>query len=421
MKTKFPLGFWNYAQTGTYGSEAVKDWVDCGMTLALSPHFDEEKHDPNDLFLILDECYRQGIRVIIDDKRTLWDDASVDPGSYRKRFKASYESFGKHPATYGFYVGDEPRAVASYPHSKQFDDAIAAYKIQLEIAPELTPFLNLNPYRQGREKDMLLYDSFEKWAEDFVKASGLQFFSYDNYTQLNPQEPEELGIDCYYQNLNMYSKVAKEVGIPFWVTNLSVGHFRYRCPNEDDFRWQLNTSVASGAKCVMWFFFYMRLTRINYRIAPIDEHWERTETYNWLSRVQRSFQHTHGTLMAELIHENTVHCGKAYGGYDLFEENKYPLVKNVKSANGCPSILSFFHDTNGRKYIVIVNNSQTDSDYFTYYFDKSVKGIYRIAWGGTEVDANKNDVVNRYSKTEDGSQNGAWLAPGQMEVYRLEI
>jgi hypothetical protein len=421
MKKKFPLGFWNYVETGVYGPEAVKDWAGCGMTLVHSPHFDIEKHDSENLLKILDECDRQGIKVIIDDKRALWEDASIDPTGYRNKFKAAYDTFGKHPATFGFYIGDEPRAVPSYPHSKQFDDAIVAHTIQLELAPELTPFINLNPYRKGKEKEMLLYDSFEKWAEDFVKASGLRIFSYDNYTQMNPQGPEKQGINDYYENLRMYSKVAKKAGIPFWVTNLSVGHFRYRCPKEDDLRWQLNTSIASGAKCVWWFFFYMRLTRINYRVAPIDEHWERTETFEWLSRVQRSFQHTYGALMAELTHESTVHCEKAYGGYNLFEENEHPIVKKVRSENGVPSVLSFFHDSNGRKYMAIVNNSQTESDYFTYYFKKSVKSIYRIAWGGEEVDASKNDVCNRYSKTDDGSQNSAWLAPGQMEVYRLEI
>jgi len=277
MKKKFPLGFWNYVETGVYGPEAVKDWVDCGMSLVLSPYFDVEKHNTTDLIAILNECERQGIKVIIDDRRVRWDDASVDPNGYRKRFKAAYDDFGKHPATFGFYIGDEPHAVTTYPHSKQFDDAIAAHKIQLELAPELTPFINFLPYRKGREKEMLLCDSFEEWAENFVKASGLRLFSYDNYTQMNPQGPEEEGINCYYENLYMYSKVAKKAGIPFWVTNLSVGHFRYRCPKEDDFRWQLNTSVASGAKCILWFFLYMRHTRINYRVAPIDEHWERSE------------------------------------------------------------------------------------------------------------------------------------------------
>ena len=166
---------------------------------------------------------------------------------------------------------------------------------------------------------------------------------------------------------------------------------------------------------------YMRMLRINYRVAPIDEHWERTETYEWLSRVQRSFQHTYGSLMSELVYEKTLHSYKAYGGYPLFERNRDPIVSKISCDDNLPSILSFFHDCDGRKYMVIVNNSQVQSGYFTYYFDKSVKGIFRIAWGGKEVNAATNDVCNDYCVTDEGLKNSAWLAPGQMEVYRLEM
>ena len=102
MKKKFPLGFWNYVDTGIYGPEAVKDWIDCGMTLVLSPHFNVEKHNPSNLTAILDECKKHNIKVIIDDCRAHWENASIDLEGYRKRFKAAYETFGKHPATFGF-------------------------------------------------------------------------------------------------------------------------------------------------------------------------------------------------------------------------------------------------------------------------------------------------------------------------------
>ena len=36
-KKVFPLGFWNYAKMGTIGENPVKDWVEAGMNLVLSP------------------------------------------------------------------------------------------------------------------------------------------------------------------------------------------------------------------------------------------------------------------------------------------------------------------------------------------------------------------------------------------------
>ena len=66
--------------------------------------------------------------------------------------------------------------------------------------------------------------------------------------------------------------------------NFPIGFWNYRCPNEDDFRWQLNTAIAHGAKGILWFFFYMRYPHDNARLSPIDEHWKRTETFQWLSQ-----------------------------------------------------------------------------------------------------------------------------------------
>ena len=67
--------------------------------------------------------------------------------------------------------------------------------------------------------------------------------------------------------------------------NLLNPHIRYA---------RFHTAVASGMKGILWFFVYMRTPVSNYRLAPIDEFGERTETYTWMSRVNRHFQHQFG-------------------------------------------------------------------------------------------------------------------------------
>ena len=82
----------------------------------------------------------------------------------------------------------------------------------------------------------------------------------------------------YFGCLKMFADAARRHGLPLWITPLAVGHFRYRCPTEDLFRWQVNTAAAHGMTGFVWFFFYMRDPHDNYRVPPIDEHWERVET-----------------------------------------------------------------------------------------------------------------------------------------------
>ena len=48
-------------------------------------------------------------------------------------------------------------------------------------------------------------------------------------------------------------------------------------------------------------------------------------------------------------------------------------------------------------------------------------GYEPTEWGGVEVNCRRNDVCNGFKTDENGvTHNGAWLAPGQMEVFRIE-
>jgi hypothetical protein len=323
----------------------------------------------------------------------------------------------------------------------KMDIALKAVKIQKEICPNKEPFINYNPYYDGNEAS-LGGVNFEDWAHDFTTKSGIKQFSYDAYDQLNPDDATHTGINFYYKNLLKYTTVAKRENLPLWVTNLAVGHFRYRCPTEDDFRWQLNTTVASGANGAWWYFLYLRLPRLNYRLAPIDEYGNRTESYERLARIQNIFQHQFGTLFTNLIHDETYHTGLSFGGYSLLPYNTHKYLKEVVAKNEVPGLVSFFHTKENEIYMAFVNNSQTESDVFTFKFTKNVKEIYRVVYGlppektvltekdekypvfqtkngSYETNCLKNDNANNCFEDNGKLYNSAWLAPGQMEVYRI--
>ena len=149
-KKKYPLGFWNYAAMGTTGPNPVKDWVDCGMNLCLSPRFLPDINAVQEMLELLGDCQKNGVQMIIDDPRAGWAGASTEPEAYRARFQSLLDDYGMHPAVYGYYVGDEPRA-------DQMDDAIAAVQIQREMAPEKVSFINFNPYWDGNEKSLTVW------------------------------------------------------------------------------------------------------------------------------------------------------------------------------------------------------------------------------------------------------------------------
>lgn len=409
---RFPVGFWNYPSIDSMEVSEVKLWADCGMTVTMSPTLPIREDAIKKLQAMLDECTKYGLRLIIRDPRLSWDGAADDPEGYREKFRVSMREFGHHPATYGFFVGDEPST------EKQFRDCKCALRIQKEEAPHLVGFLNFLPYWPGMEKDIFGGKEFSVWAKEFTQDSDCQMMSYDCYTQLNP---EEEGVDRYFLNLNKFMKASKSAGIPLWTTLLSVGHFRYRVPTEDDLRWQFNTAVASGCKGIHWFFFYGQNFR-NYRGAPISPYGEKTIAYDWMKLLHRTFHDNHASLMSALTHKETYHTHKAYGEYELFHENAHAYIKTMESQHNVPGIISFFEDENGKEYIAIVNNSPFESDLFTLSISKQVSRVFLIHQNGEyeeDMRISHHDAI--FEETDSSIRAGVYLAPGQMEIFRLEV
>jgi hypothetical protein len=70
MDKNIRFGFWNYVESGVFGKEVVKDWKAMGFHIPMSFDFDVEKHDKSQMLEILDECEKEGLQLIIRDKRT---------------------------------------------------------------------------------------------------------------------------------------------------------------------------------------------------------------------------------------------------------------------------------------------------------------------------------------------------------------
>ena len=412
MKDDFPIGFWPTGGIDTVELSDVAEWAECGMTLTLMPWYSPDPTRKERMLALLDECQRFGIRLILSDSRATFRGAAKDPESYRAGFAEAVADFGHHPTVFGFHLGDEPV-------HENFEDIKTAVAIQMEVAPHLTPYLNHYPMYHDVLK-LLKCNSYEEWANKILPELKLPIISFDHYTQMNPYGQGE-GVDSYYTSLRTYCEAAKKTGVPMWSVVLSVGHFRYRCPNEDDIRWQLYTSVMHGAKGVLWFYYRMTRSHINYRNAPINELGEKTETWTWLSRQLRLFHKTYGPLMMRLHHQDTWHLGRAYGGWKNWSDETHSwVVKNFISHYRHYGVISRFTDDDGNEYVAILNNDQKESGLFSIVLDPSVKRLWRVCFGGEEHDVATDHWDARYSVT-DHIESGTWLAPGQMEIYRLEI
>lgn len=401
----FPIGFWNYVEAEMQDARAVQDWADAGMTLAMSPSYGPEADQVQRLRSILEAAHERQIQVILCDRRAAWRHLSqVGEDQYRQDFLQAVADLGREPAVFGFSVGDEPNV-------DEFADACRALELQRELAPHLTPFCNLLPWHGGSET-RVGYASWAAYLDAYVEQGRPQLLCYDCYSQMNPGTG---GWDMYFRNLREYWEAGQRHGLPFWTTVLSVGHFNYRCPREDDLRWQINTAAAHGARGILWFFFYMRRPHENYRVAPIDEHGERTETFAWLSRVNRTFLKGPAAVLQRLDLRRVSHVGQTWGGVAPFDGSG--RVIRAHSGGGTPLVVSEFQEPGGAQYVAVVNNSQTDSTRADIWVGGQRPRLHRVGWQGPE------ELVTEELVTEDHGADFAvtrpWLAPGQMELLRV--
>ena len=391
----FPIGAWVYASIDHFDEDRVEEWRELGLTLTLSPSFTTAPDDIAHMRRILDWSQARGIRLILYDPRTM-DYRAAD---YETQARAALADFGDHPATAGFFVHDEPKKEDTAP-------VIAACNTLRRLRPDLEPFVNHFPCMDST-LGVIGFPTWPEYLDHFIRASGVTVASYDCYEQMGSEE----GIAVYYRNLELYRSAAERNGIVFWNTICSVAHFDFRLPTEDDIRWQFYTSLAYGCKGILYFFVYMREPHNNYRLAPVDEFWQRTPLFDSLRRVNRGCLRYWGDLLPRWRLKTVAHWPKA----PVAETRTWQPGKTVASvAAARPHVLiSEFEGPDGESYVMVVNDSQTQTNYITIGFRGDVQPYVR-SWN--HAGEERRNVVCR-----DGSSlHDQHYAPGQAMVFRLE-
>jgi hypothetical protein len=401
---KYPISIWNYTDLkadGEHMTEAeMQSLADAGITVPQSPNFDPA--DPAQkahILKMLDWAAARDMKLILRDPRCMGQ-AGADgkpPADYATGVKAAVADFGKHPALFGFFVGDEGGG-----------DAFAeCQRIQKEIAPHLFPFYNHLP---------AMGPGWDKVLDKYMQLSNSDILGYDCYMQMHNKDGQR-GIDAYFESLRIYREASLRHGVPFWNTALSLGHMMYRSPSLTDLQWQLNTSVAAGANAMVWFFWYLPHPCSNTGIAPIDEFWEKTQTYNDMRRVQQRFHKTYGDLFNRLVSTRVSFYPKACGQGEVFTPDDLVLGIWPAYDGDCPILIGEFTDKEGRRYVMFVNNSQTQTDRVLAKFPLKSK-LYSFSHGceGKEI------LVNDGSKPDpEFLPEWLWLRPGGEMVFRVEL
>ena len=403
----YPIGFWNYVSADVQGPDAVQEWADCGMTLAMGPGYSAESETARQNMLgIMQEAEAKGIQVIHCHQDTNWRSmASLGPEEYRIRAEKALEDFGGYSSLMGFHVGDEPDLYMK----TDYPDVVASFRTLNELAPNLNHFSNFLPWWLGIEQEIYCpEETYEQHLENYVREGGIKQLCYDCYSQM---KPDHAGWERFFHNLLLYRELARKLEISSWTTLLSAGHYDYKAPNEHEYRWQLHAAAAHGMQGVMWFKFYLLRGGGDYHGAPVDEHWERSQSFEWLSRVNRTFNKSLGPKLMELTHQGSWHVGHAFGGWPTLRDDEFISLILAET----PFVYSKFTNASGTSYVLVMNNSPEKAVRAYFRVAKDVKALHRVTWEGNE---REEAFLGTYSEF---SEFGKWFMPAQMELYRVEL
>jgi hypothetical protein len=371
-KPIFPVMAWNYAPNDP---AVLKKMKECGLTVAgfVAPE-------------TLNACQTAGLKGIVSDARTSgYDWTKVDAAVARSNVASVVAETGKHPATYGYYLRDEPGAdffpglatVASYFH---------------EMAPGKWAYINCFP--NYAENWQLQATNYNDYLERFVNTVHPTTLSYDNYSIMDDGSLREV----YWSNLEEMSAVARKYNLPFWNIVLSVGHFSYREPTAADFRFQVYSSLAYGAKGIAYFTYFAPQVG-NYRMAPIDQFGNETANWHNMQNVNLQIQKLAPTLL-QLTCNEVYHFGSIPSGC------KGPSTNCLVSAVGGQMVVGDFTHKDGRRYVMVVNKDVQKSIPCWPQFRKAPKRLQKISpYTGEPVGYEGEQV---------------WLAPGAGVLLRVE-
>ena len=258
------------------------------------------------------------------------------------------------PACWGYMLRDEPN-VAHFAALRQLADEIWAAR------PGKLCYINLFPnYANAAQLGAPTYDEH---VARFVQDVGVRVLSMDHYPRL------QRGSDArkaYCDNLAVMRKYSLQEGIPFWNFFYCMPFGGHEDPSESVIRWQVFTSLAYGAKGVLYFCYYTpgggEFPRGG---AVITRDGRRTRHYDQAQRLNARLKQMGPTLM-QLTSTGVRKLGPKDDARETLAGSGISSLQ--PSANGEYLIGTFSH-ADGRRAVMLCNYDHLYTSWPTVEFD----------------------------------------------------
>ena len=355
---EFLISYWCGPMPDQTTAEAYKEVADANFNVAMPPcaavSLDLNRK-------ILDLCKLQGMTAIIADDRIMAK--SPDDKDFAANLDAVIADYGSHPALYGYFLRDEPNA-ADFPRL----GAVNQYLLKKD--PKHLPYINLFPNYASQEQ--LGNPTYEEHVKQYIEVVKPVLVSYDHYALVGDQERE-----IWWDNLETVRRQCLAHDLPFVVIILSLPHGGYRNPTEADLRWQAYTSLAYGAKGIMYFTYWTPSPQEEWKYdnAIVSYTGKRTEHYPMVKRLNAEMKSL-GRVLVGLKSTGVFHTGKTPMSTTPHGEGSLIATKDQDL------VIGEFVGEKSSKYVMVVNRDLRKSRDVIFTVAKASKVIEILKSGG---------------------------------------
>lgn len=344
VQDRFAIGFWWAPRTTEQLDERYQEIADANFTVVIGTSGTNAAEH-------LKRCERLGLKTILE---------AGGPA----------DKLPDGPACWGYLVADEPGAGAFPELAKRTGEIRQA-------RPGRFGYINLFP--NYAPLGALGTTNYDEHVARFVREVKPEVLSMDHYPLMRPGGDTRA---AYCENLETMRKHSVAAGIPFWNYFYSMPFNDRLDPTEAQIRWQIFTSLAYGAKGVLYFCYWTPgkgaagAGEFPKGGAILTAEGRKTRHYDEARRINVELKNLGPTLMK--LTSTGVHRVNTAATNVQAELAGSPL-RNLKPVAGDPNsefIVGTFHHADGRRAVLLVNHNYS----FT-------------AWPVVEFDADPKDVV----------------------------
>lgn len=256
-----------------------------------------------------------------------------------------------HPALAGYTTIDEPKM-------KDLDRVASLMKKYQSFDKKGISYVNLLSLDTSEK---VMGASFDAYFKKATSVLPLQMLSCTFYPiVLRDGEAERRVNGLWYENLEVYSRRAKELKVPLWAFVLSAsfrhtgGGGAYPDPTVADLRLQIYTNLAYGVQLLQYYTYSTPADAPHYT-APIKADGSKSASYERIKQVNQEVIALSGVFVGAQV-VDVWHTGKTLPKGTKALKVPKPF-KGITTGDG-GAVVSHLRN-GGRNYLMIVNHSCT--------------------------------------------------------------